>query len=77
MSQDVQDILRSLEDYEEIVPDPARLDDVFTFYMMLSRPVWDYRVHAELNYTQSWNDSNQDFSSYERNVVGVAVSASL
>ncbi len=64
----------STEDYDEFVPDPQRLDDLYTLYTSLSRPVLNESVRAEANITYSTSDSNQDFADYDRTVYGMALS---
>jgi len=65
------------EDYTEYTPEPRRLDEVWTFYGVLSRKILGDEVRAEVNYTYTTSDSNLAFSDYKSSVVGVALSVSL
>ncbi|MBI5397048.1 MAG: hypothetical protein HZA91_17255 [Verrucomicrobia bacterium] len=65
------------EDYTEFTPRPQRLDDVWTCSVSLSRPIWGERLVAELSYTRIESNSAQNFADYERNIFGIALSASF
>jgi len=66
------------EDYVEFVPDPPRrLDEAWTYYAALSRPLLNDLFRIEINYTYAESESNQEFSAYERQVAGVALSLGL
>jgi tetratricopeptide (TPR) repeat protein len=65
------------EDYDEYVPNPQRLDDVWTFYTALSRPVLGENLWAEVNYTRRSAQSNLSYADYRQNVYGMALSYNL
>jgi tetratricopeptide (TPR) repeat protein len=65
------------EDYTDFTPEPKRLDDIWTYYAALSQRLWKDAARAEIHYTHEASNSNLDFSDYERNVVGFALSLSL
>ncbi len=60
--------------YADFLPDPARLDDLWTGTLSLVRPFADYRYNLELNLSHSAAESNREFAEYEQTVYGVAVS---
>jgi hypothetical protein len=63
--------------YSDFLPDPARLDDLWTGTLSLVRPFADYRYNLELNLSHSAAESNREFAEYEQTVYGVAVSLNL
>lgn len=65
------------KDYEEFLPEPRRFDDACTYYVSVSRPILNDAIRAEVHYTYTTSNSNQEFSDYERNVVGASLSISL
>lgn len=60
------------EDYEEFVPDPARLDDVWTYGATLGREFLD-GLNVSVSYTSTEADSNRDFAEYKREIFDVSV----
>jgi len=62
----------SEQDYEEFVPDPARLDDVWTYGATLGREFLD-GLEVSMSYTSIKADSNRDFAQYEREIVDLSV----
>ena len=63
------------EDYPEYYP-VGRLDDIWTFYTSLQRPLFGDVLFLELAYTYATADSDYDYARYERNVISAALSLS-
>jgi hypothetical protein len=63
------------EDYPEYYP-VDRLDDIWTFYTSLQRPLFGDLLFLELAYTYSTANSDYDYARYERNVISAALSLS-
>ena len=69
-------IMYQQEDYTNYTPNPKRLDNLWTFYASLERPIWKDWLTLGVNYTYNTADSNLDFAEYRRNTVGISLSAS-
>jgi hypothetical protein len=64
------------EDYPEYYP-ADRLDDIWTFYASLQRPlVWE-QLFLEIGYTHATADSDHDYATYEKDVYSTALSLSF
>jgi len=61
------------ESYTQYLYDPARLDEVWTAFVALSRPLFSDQLTGELNATFVQASSSQDFADYERMVLGAAM----
>lgn len=64
-------------DYPDFLPNPTRLDDVWTKTLSLSRPIADDRLILEMNLSRTRADSNLSFADYESTIVGAAISLNL
>lgn len=62
----------SEEDYEEFVPDPTRLDDVWTYGVTLDRKLLD-GLKLSLSWTRTEAESNREFADYQREIVDLSV----
>ena len=65
------------EDYVEFVPDPRRVDDVWTWSVSLSRPVCCDAVEARIGYTSVESGSNRAYADFERDVVSMGLNWSM
>ena len=69
-------IMYQQEDYTNYTPDPKRLDNLWTFYTSLERPIWKDWLTLGISYTYNTADSNLDYAEYRRNTFGISLSAS-
>ena len=64
------------EDYTEYTLYPTRLDNLWTYYVSLERPIWKNWLTLGINYTYETADSNLNLAEYRRNTFGINLTAS-
>jgi len=64
------------EDYPDYYP-VGRLDDIWTVYASLQRPVWREKLFLEMGYTYSTASSDYDYAEYQRNIFSVGLNLSF
>lgn len=65
------------EDYPAYTPDPpGRLDDIWTLYFALERPIFRDWLFLEISYSYINSHSELNFSDYNQQVVGLSISYS-
>lgn len=64
------------EDYPDYYP-VARLDDVWTVYTSLQRPIWQEKLFLELGYTYSTANSDYEYAEYRRNIFSAGLNLSF
>ncbi len=65
----------SQEDYPDYFPD-GRLDDIWAFSFSLEKDIWECMM-LNLNYTYGTADSDEEYTDYRRNVVGLTLTTAF
>ncbi|WFB37789.1 tetratricopeptide repeat protein [Kiritimatiellota bacterium B12222] len=64
-------------DYPDFLPEPERLDDIWTFNATLVKSFQENRYNIELSYTAVSASSNMDYAEYDATIAGLALSLNL